>query len=113
MKKVFNKLVRDNIPDIIKENNEIPVTKILSDEEYKKELLKKLLEEANEVNNSKTKGELLEELADVFEVLMSLAELEGEKLDTIIDIAKQKRLKRGGFSKRIFLEKTYEKGDSY
>ena len=113
MKKVFNKLVRDNIPDIIKENNEIPVTKILSDEEYKKELLKKLLEEANEVNNSKTKGELLEELADVFEVLMSLAELEGEKLDTIIDIAKQKRLKRGGFSKRIFLEKTYEEGDSY
>ncbi len=113
MKKVFNKLVRDNIPDIIKENNEIPVTKILSDEEYKKELLKKLLEEANEVNNSKTKGELLEELADVFEVLMSLAKLEGEKLDTIIDIAKQKRLKRGGFSKRIFLEKTYEEGDSY
>lgn len=113
MEKVFNKLVRGNIPNIIKANNEVPVIRILSDEEYKNELLRKLLEEANEVNNSKTKEELLEELADVFEVLKALSELESESIDTVIDISKQKRLKRGGFTKRIFLEKTYEEGDSY
>lgn len=38
MEKVYNKLVRDNIPDIIEENNEITVTRILSDDEYRIEL---------------------------------------------------------------------------
>ena len=49
MEKVFNKLVRDKIPEIIKNNNEEPITRILNDEEYKIELEKKLLEEYNEV----------------------------------------------------------------
>jgi len=40
----YKKLVRDNIPDIIKNNGEIPITRILSNEEYKCELEKKLLE---------------------------------------------------------------------
>jgi len=45
----YKKLVRDNIPDIIKNNGEIPITRILSNGEYKFELEKKLLEECNEV----------------------------------------------------------------
>lgn len=45
----YQKLVRDKIPEIIKNNNETPITRILSDEEYKKELEKKLLEEYQEV----------------------------------------------------------------
>lgn len=109
MEKVFNKFVRDNIPNIIEGNNEVPVTRILDDKEYKKELLKKLLEEANEVNSAKTKNELLEELADVLEVLKALSELEGKSIEEIMEIANQKRLKRGGFKKRIFLEKTHDK----
>ena len=42
MERIYNKLVRDNIPNIIKEKGEEPITRILSDEEYKKELEKKL-----------------------------------------------------------------------
>ena len=106
MEKVFNKLVRDNIPDIIASNGEEFVTRVLDDEEYKKELYKKLLEEANEVINSKSSNETLEELADVLEVLRSIAELNNKKLDDIVETANQKKLKRGGFEKRIFLEKT-------
>ena len=109
MEREFNKLVRDNIPDIIANNGEESVTRILADEEYKVELYKKLLEEANEVISSKTSDETIEELADVLEVLKSIAELNGKKLDDVVEIAKQKRLKRGGFEKRIFLEKTYKK----
>ena len=109
MEKVFNKLVRDNIPDKIRNNGEEAFIRILNDVEYKKELYKKLLEECNEVINSKSKEEVLEELADVLEVIRSIAKLEGKELDNIIEISNQKRLKRGGFEKRIFLEKTYKK----
>ena len=55
MEKKYNKLVRDNIPNIISNDNEIPITRILSDDEFKTELYKKLSEECKEVLNSKTK----------------------------------------------------------
>lgn len=109
MKRVFNKLVRDNIPNIIESNGERAVTRILNDEEYRGELYKKLQEETNEVINAKNTEDVVEELADVLEVLRSIAELENMNLDAIIEIANQKRLKRGGFKKRIFLEETYDK----
>ena len=43
MEKIYNKLVRDNIPEIIIQDNRHAVTKILDDDCYKKELEKKLL----------------------------------------------------------------------
>ena len=106
MVQIFNKLVRDNIPNIIENNGEKAITRILSDKEYRVELYKKLLEESQEVINSQDTEDILEELADVLEVLKSIAELENRNLDDIIEIENQKRLKRGGFSKKIFLEKT-------
>ena len=49
MEKIYNKLVRDNIPDIIRDDNETPVTRILTDGEYEIELYRKLVEECKEV----------------------------------------------------------------
>lgn len=106
MEKIFNKLVRDNIPDIIANNGEESVTRVLENKKYKLELYKKLLEEANEVINSKSPDETIEELADVLEILRAIAKLNGKELDDIIEVADQKKSKRGGFEKRIFLEKT-------
>ena len=105
MERIYNKLVRDNIPEIIKKNNEEPVTRILEDDEYKDELYQKLMEETKEVIASQKEEDTLEELADVLEVVKALAELNNKKLEDIIAIAKQKSDKRGGFEKRIFLEK--------
>ena len=102
-----NKLVRDNIPTIIENNGEKAVTRILSDEEYKDELFKKLLEESNEVITSS--DSMLEELGDVLEVMIALAKIEDKSLDDIIEIANKKRIKRGGFEKKIYLVKTYKK----
>lgn len=99
----YNKLVRDKIPEIIKNNNETPITRILSDEEYKVELEKKLLEEYQEVIASSGKNRL-EELADMLEVMISLASLDDATLEDIIKIADKKRNKRGGFKEKIFLE---------
>lgn len=100
----YNKLVRDKIPDIIKANGEEPETRVLSDEEYKEELEKKLLEEYHEVLEA-TGSDRLEELADMLEVMLSLASLEDKTLDDIIATADQKRIKRGGFKEKIYLKR--------
>ena len=109
MEKIYNKLVRDNIPDIIKNNGKIPVTKILDQNDYKKELENKLNEEYHEVLESSGKNRI-EELGDMLEVMKALAKLEGSSLNEVIEISNKKYLKRGGFSKKIFLIKT-EKND--
>ena len=44
MKKEFNKLVRDKIPEIIEENDEYSLIRTLNDKEYEKALYDKLLE---------------------------------------------------------------------
>ena len=36
MERIYNKLVRDNIPSIIEGKGETPITRILNEEEYKK-----------------------------------------------------------------------------
>ena len=51
MEKTYNKLVRDNIEEIMISKGAKPVTRILSDEEYLTELNKKLLEEVKEITN--------------------------------------------------------------
>lgn len=107
MEKIYNKLVRDNIPDIIKSDGEIPITKTLDQNDYKKELEIKLNEEYHEVLESSGKNRI-EELGDMLEVIKALAELEGSSLNEVIETSKQKCLKRGGFSKKIFLIKTKE-----
>ncbi len=105
MEKVYNKLVRDKIPEIIKENNDgEAITRILEDAEYKKALEDKLYEEYQEVLESSDKDRI-EELADMLEVMISLAKVENSSLEEIIEIMNNKKLKRGGFEKKIFLEK--------
>ena len=65
MEIVYNKLIRDKIVDFIEKDGKKAIVSALNDEQYKIELLKKLLEEANEVANSSNSNEMLEELADV------------------------------------------------
>ena len=107
MEQIYNKLVRDKIPNIIKNNGGEPYTRILSNDEYIENLKKKLIEECNEVMFAKTKEDTLEELADTFEVVRSLAKALG--YENLIDAVENKATKRGGFNKKIFLEKVIEK----
>lgn len=105
MEKVYNKLVRDNIPEIIKGNNDgEAVTRILNADEYKKALEDKLYEEYQEVLDA-SGDDRLEELADMLEIMISLAKIEKANLEKIIEIAKKKKAKRGGFDKKLYLEK--------
>ena len=105
MEIIYNKLVRDNIPDICEANNEKAVTRILSDWEYWECLLKKDAEELEEVKLAQDLDERKKELADKLEVLRAMAEFNGFTLEEILKEAQKKKLKNGGFNKRIFLEK--------
>lgn len=102
MKQEYNKLVRDKIPEIIKNNGEEPIIEILDDIRYKEELEKKLYEEYLEVINSEGLDRL-EELADLLEVIKALAKIENKQLEDIIDIANKKTEKRGTFNDKIYL----------
>lgn len=104
----YHKLVRDKIPEIIRSNGEEPITRILTDEEYKIELERKLNEEYHEVMDASGRDRV-EELADMLEIIRYLAQLENSTLEEVIAIAKEKGDKRGTFEKKIFLEKVLKK----
>ena len=103
-KKIYNKLIRDNIPKILEEKGISFKTRNLSDEEYIKELNLKLKEEVNEYLES---GEV-EELADIEEVLRAI--LDYKKVSYVdFEVARiKKAVGRGAFKNRIFLESTEE-----
>lgn len=99
--KIYNKLVRDKIDEIMIEKGVKPVTRILSNEEYLKELNKKLLEEVNEYLESKE----VEELADIEEVIIAILEAKNISRENLEEIRQSKVKKRGAFKRRLFLEK--------
>ena len=99
MKKQINKLVRDNIPSICKENNQTPLIRILDENEYTSALRKKLKEEVEEYLSSHE----LEELADILEVIEALARDQASSIEEIMAIKREKQKRNGAFDKRIFL----------
>lgn len=104
MKKIYNKLVRDKIPEIIRASGEMPVTRILDEKEYLKELIKKLKEETVEFEENPS----TEELADIKEVLIALREVMDIHAGALEDVRRDKAKAIGRFNKRIFLEAVEE-----
>ena len=105
--KIYNKLVRDLIPDIIEESGSECRTRILSDEEYLKMLDLKLDEELAEYH----KDQNIEELADLLELIQAAAIARGYTLEELDSVRAEKAKKRGGFEKKIFLIDVSEKVD--
>ena len=103
--KIYNKLVRDLIPDIIEESGSECRTRILSDEEYLKMLDLKLDEELSEYH----KDQNIEELADLLELIRASAVARGYTIDELESVRAEKAKKRGGFEKKIFLIDVSEK----
>lgn len=105
----YDKLVRDHIPDIIRSRDGEPIVRVLNDEEYWEYLLKKDIEELEEVKKAESLAEIKEELADKLELIRAMAEYNGFRLEDIIEEADRKKQKNGGFQKRLLLEKVIEK----
>ena len=105
VEEIYKKLVRDNIPEIIQKNGELPYFRVLNDEEYWECLIAKDIEELEEVKKATSLMERKEELADKLEVLRAMIRFCGASFDEIQEIADLKKAKKGGFSRRLYLEK--------
>ena len=101
---IYNKLVRDRIPEIIKASGKDCKTEILSDEKYLRMLDVKLNEELEEYYQNHS----IEELADLLEVIRASAIARGYNLEELEQIRTEKLSKRGGFEKKILLIEVVE-----
>ena len=107
-KKIYNKLVRDKIPEIIKNNGQIPEIKVLDDLAFLEMLDKKLIEECEELVEAVGKDLKVSEMADIIEVLYAMADNMGVSVKEIENARCTKREQRGAFEKKILLISTEE-----
>ncbi len=98
---IYNKLVRDKIPEIILESGRKCETEILNEELFIKMLDKKLDEELAEYHRDHSP----EELADLLEVIYAAAEARGCTAVQLEEIRNKKAEERGGFANRILLKR--------
>jgi predicted house-cleaning noncanonical NTP pyrophosphatase (MazG superfamily) len=103
MRVAYGKLVRDRIPEIIESHGHRAVTYTLAEDSYRTALLAKLGEEAHEAQQA-TADDLPAELADVLEVLQALTAACDLTWEQLQELADDKRARRGGFQRRIFLD---------
>ena len=101
--KVYDKLVRDRIPEIIEASGNKCEIEVVSDEVALEYLYKKLNEEVGELLEDKN----LEEIADCLEVLFAIGAKYGYSEDEVLDRRNEKKLERGGFEDNLILRKTW------
>lgn len=96
------KLVRDEIPAIIRETGKEPLIVQLEPADITQALRLKLLEEAQELAEAPP-SEVLDELADVLEVILAISDAEDINWDQVVEHASRKRQARGGFGHGVWL----------
>ena len=105
MEKIYDKLVRDKIPEIIMKSGKTCLVEVLDNDKYVDLLDKKLFEEMLEYHQDKS----VEELADIVEVIYAIAKSRGLSFEEFEKIRNKKADERGGFDKKILLKSvTYD-----
>lgn len=102
MRKTYDKLVRDRIPEIINREGRECGVEVMTDEDYRQALLEKVSEEAQEVSLA-AQDDLMAEIADLYEVIDEVIAAFHLDREAILTVQKQRQLDRGGFEKRIKL----------
>lgn len=100
MEKIYDKLVRDKIPEIIMKSGKTCLVEVLDNDKYVDLLDKKLFEEMLEYHQDKS----VEELADIVEVIYAIAKSRGLSVEEFEKIRNKKADERGGFDKKILLK---------
>lgn len=96
---VYNKAIRDKIPEIIRDSGYDCNVKTLSDEEFLSKLEAKLVEELEEYQESKS----VEELADILEVIYRISEIKGMTNNQLEELRQKIAKERGGLEDNLFL----------
>lgn len=104
MEKIYyNKLVRDKIPTKIESKGSTCEIKLLDQNDFEKELLKKVGEEASGLLSAETTEELISELADIIDVINEIKKVKNISDKQIKEAQKTNFNKKGGFNQRLFL----------
>lgn len=103
-KVVYNKLVRNKIPEIISREGKKCNYRIISDVELKKHLHSKINEEAWELMHASNKEQVLDEMADILTVLEEFKKVYGISDHELAKYQAKKNFEKGDFSMHVFLE---------
>lgn len=98
-----NKLWRDKAVDLMQQMQSIIHWQRLNDAEYNDQLRQKLLEEAKEVVMATSKQQLIQELADVLEIITAISDVNEIPFEEVQAMQLKKRQERGGFEGRKFV----------
>lgn len=97
------KLIRDKVPEIIDQEVGASITyKILENDDYIASLKDKLVEESYEVISADNIEEIIDELADLMEVINALTETLGISHADVQKTMENRKARRGGFSSKIY-----------
>ncbi|MGA3602769.1 phosphoribosyl-ATP pyrophosphohydrolase [Lysinibacillus agricola] len=100
---VYNKLVRDLIPQVIEAGGKTCSIRMLDSSEHLKEIKVKMQEEALEFIEAACQKKAVEELADILELVHAAIHMYGVSYEQLEQIRTQKKKQRGGFSQGIYL----------
>ncbi len=100
-----SKLWRDKLVAMMEQNHGSKIHwRRLDDAAFDEQIRVKLLEEVQEVIACKDREELIGELADLYEVIDTIADLHKISHEEIVRVQTEKRQERGGFSGRMFVD---------
>ena len=100
---IYNKLIRDQILEIIAADGLSYNARTLKPEEHLIEIKKKLYEEVKEFDETITRQDAIEEMADILELLHAALAVFETDFKQLEDVRVQKKTKRGGFEKGLYL----------
>ncbi len=99
----YNKLCRDNVPEIVRAKGFDCDVREMDHSEYRREVIRKVYEEASGVSNHSDRDHLLKELADLL-ITINAVKHEFEITDAEVTEAMTKSLvEKGGYEKRLYL----------
>jgi predicted house-cleaning noncanonical NTP pyrophosphatase (MazG superfamily) len=96
----MGKLVRDRIPDIMREQGKVPSVRVIGGEELRKALKNKLVEESLELKEA---IDVTSELVDVLEVADAIIEEYGIDREALMELKLKKMESNGAFKKGLYL----------
>lgn len=100
----YNKLIRDNVPDMIHAKRENCEVRQISDvQEFQQELFKKIKEEAAALSMVRTKKDFLDEYADLMLVLDTIIKQLDITAEEIIEVRQKNLLTKGGYKHKYYL----------